>query len=140
MFKVYNTFSLLILASFAFSCSSEKGETSDSDDKSKKTKEAPKTLHASDWEPTDPKLVNGKAIYKQECAGCHDEGEEGAPILGKAAEWDKREAKGLETLLDHAINGFLGKDGEMPARGGTESLTDEEVTNAVNFILATSRK
>jgi len=42
-------------------------------------------------------------------------------------------------LLDHGINGFTGSDGEMPARGGTESLTDEEVTNAVKFMLATPK-
>ena len=33
----------------------------------------------------------------------------------------------------------MGEDGEMPARGGTETLSDEEVTSAVRFIIAFPR-
>ncbi|MGC6427226.1 MAG: c-type cytochrome [Akkermansiaceae bacterium] len=91
--------------------------------------------HPWDWEPTDAALVAGKAVYMAECSGCHNEGEEGAPALTKAKEWAERETKGMATLFDHAINGFDGYDGEMPARGGTPSLTDEEVKNAVTFMI-----
>ena len=98
-----------------------------------------KPEHPWDWIPSDPALLAGREIYQIECSGCHDEGEEGAPSLAKAEEWDKRSEQGLAVLLDHAINGFQGPDGEMPARGGTPSLTDEEVTNAVNYMLATPK-
>jgi len=102
-------------------------------------KEKPKKKHAYDWTPETPELVAGKKIYLQECASCHDEGEEGAPRLAKAKAWKEREAQGLDVLTNHAINGFTGDDGEMPARGGTPSLSDEEVINAVKFILATPK-
>ena len=95
--------------------------------------------HSDTWSPTDLILLAGQTIYQNECALCHDEGEEGAPRLSKKSQWTKREAKGLDTLIDHAINGFDGPDGEMPARGGTETLTDEEVTNAVKYMLAVPR-
>jgi len=109
----------------------------------KKPAEAPKEVkehhHHSDWTPEDPALVAGKAIYKMECSGCHDEGEENAPALGDKVKWEKRIAKGVDKLTENAIQGFIGSDGEMPARGGTESLTDEEVANAVKFIIETPR-
>ena len=91
--------------------------------------------HPWDWEPTDSALKAGKVVYLAECASCHNEGEEGAPALTKSKEWAKRKAKGIATLFDHAINGFDGIDGEMPARGSTPSLTDEEVKNAVSFMI-----
>ena len=87
--------------------------------------------------PADPSLAAGDKIYHNECAMCHEEGEEGAPRLSNAAEWKKRAAKGLPTLLDHAINGYQGSEGKMPPRGGTETLTDQEVTDAVNYMLST---
>jgi len=102
-------------------------------------KEVKKPHHPSDWTPEDPVLVKGKAIYKVECSGCHEEGDEGAPALGDLSQWEKRIAKGLDKLTENAINGFIGSDGEMPARGGTDSLTDEEVASAVKFIVNTPR-
>jgi len=101
--------------------------------------EKSKHHEASDWTPTDPALVNGKAIYKVECSGCHDEGEEGAPKLSSVTQWEERTSKGADKLIENAINGFIGPDGKMPARGGTDSLTDEEVANAVNFMIKTPR-
>ena len=106
--------------------------TEDSQDASSDEQEE----HSDTWSPTNPVLLAGQTIYQNECALCHDEGEEGAPRLSKKSQWEKREAKGHDTLIDHAINGFDGRDGEMPARGGTETLTDEEVTNAVKYMLA----
>ena len=81
----------------------------------------------------------GREIYLIECSGCHDEGEEGAPALTNAGEWSTRSEKELAVLLDHALNGWQGPDGKMPARGGTPTLTDQEVTNAVNYMLATPK-
>lgn len=121
-----------VFAAFVLSCKTSKETTTEPE------KEV-KPEHPWDWIPTDPTLLAGREIYQIECSGCHDEGEEGAPSLAKTSEWETRSAKGLAVLLDHAINGFQGPDGEMPARGGTPSLTDEEVTNAVNYMLATPK-
>ena len=120
---------------FLASCGEKKDSTTDNN-----IEEKPKPHHPWEWEPADPALVAGRQIYLAECSGCHNEGEEGAPSLLDHESWKKREAKGLATLLDHAINGYIGPDGEMPARGGTPSLTDQEVTNAVNYILAVEER
>ena len=123
----------LICLPLLISCKSSSEETAAEEEKDKKPE------HPWEWIPEDPALVAGREIYLSECSGCHDEGEEGAPALTKVEEWSTRSDKGLATLLDHAINGFQGPDGKMPARGGTPSLTDEEVTNAVNYMLATPK-
>ncbi len=96
--------------------------------------------HPSDWIPDDTQLAAGRSIYVVECSLCHDEGEEGAPSLSDGEQWNTRRTQGEAILIKHAIEGFIGKDGEMPARGGTDSLSDEEVTNAVRYMLeATGR-
>jgi len=80
----------------------------------------------------------GRLIYDQACALCHAQGVAGAPRLGSAGEWQTRFDKGLETLVDHAINGFQGEAGMMPARGGRADLADEQVRAAVRYMIAAS--
>lgn len=98
-------------------------------------KEPEKPKHPWDWEPEDPELVQGKKVYSRDCSFCHNEGEEGAPRLGSVKQWTERSAKGMDTLIDNAINGFVGDDGEMPPRGDSPNLTDEEVAAAVKFMV-----
>ena len=70
---------------------------------------------------------------------CHSSGMAGAPILGDKADWQERLASGMETVYDHAINGFQGAKGMMPAKGGQTQLSDEQVRNAVDFMVESSR-
>ena len=124
--------SLLLLAFPALSsCQGEAGESAAESAEKEKV-----ISHPWDWVPAEPALAAGREVYLAECSGCHDEGEEGAVALIDLKEWDLRRAKGREVLHDHAINGYQGVDGKMPARGGTPSLTDEEVKNAVNYMLS----
>ncbi len=76
-----------------------------------------------------PVARSGEAVYNAVCTACHASGVLGAPKLEKAA-WTERVAKGLEGLLDNAINGF----NQMPARGGDPSITDEEMKSAVLYM------
>ncbi len=75
--------------------------------------------------------MDGPAIYASSCASCHDAGIAGAPITGKADDWAGRLDTGIDTLVNHAINGFQGSKGVMPAKGGNVNLSDEEVKQAV---------
>lgn len=84
---------------------------------------------AVDGQPRD-----GKTIYSAVCATCHGTGLVGSPKLGDAGAWGPRIAKGKETLYNHAINGF----NAMPAKGGNTSLADEEVQNAVDYMISKS--
>ncbi len=80
----------------------------------------------------------GKTVYDGLCVNCH-----GIPAMasmipqtGDAAAWSARVEQGNDTLYDHAINGFVGEMGMMPARGSNPKLTDDEVKAAVDYILA----
>ncbi len=124
-----------VLCLFLISSCSEQTE-SDSGEASAPTVESKEPW---EWIPSDPLLVSGREVYMKECSLCHNEGEESSPSLKRKSEWDLRSAKGEETLISHAINGFRGDDGKMPARGGTETLTDDEVASAVRYMLATPK-
>jgi len=83
--------------------------------------------------------ARGQGIYMNFCAPCHAGGITGAPKVGDHAEWSERGAKGVDAVVENAINGYQGKSGVMPARGGNSLLTDEEVTSAVMYMLEQSR-
>lgn len=78
--------------------------------------------------------LDGQVIYDQLCGACHGSGAGGAPTLARA-EWSARLAKGRDTLLAHAIEGYQGEDGIMPPRGGNPALTDEQVAASVDWML-----
>ena len=79
--------------------------------------------------------VDGAAVYTASCGACHGAGVAGAPVLGDADDWTGRIEQGIETLVEHAINGYQGAMGVMPAKGGNPALSDEEVTAAVQYMV-----
>ncbi len=81
----------------------------------------------------------GKAVYDKACQACHNMGVAGAPKVGDVAGWADRIKQGMATLNDHAINGYQGANGVMPAKGGNMSLSDDEVKNAVAYMVESSQ-
>jgi cytochrome c5 len=79
--------------------------------------------------------LSGPQVYNAACLACHGAGIGGAPVLGDAAAWTDRIAQGIDVLKDHAINGFTGSAGFMPAKGGRVDLSDEEVAAAVDYMV-----
>ncbi len=79
--------------------------------------------------------LDGAEIFGQLCTGCHTSGAGGAPKMVKA-DWGARIAQGADTLHKHAIEGFQGNAGVMPARGGNPSLSDEQVIATVDWMVA----
>ena len=77
----------------------------------------------------------GKSVYGKTCAMCHAAGVAGAPKPGDKADWGPRIAQGKDTLYKHAIEGFTGAKGLMPAKGAAPNLTDAEVKAAVDFMV-----
>ncbi len=59
----------------------------------------------------------------------------GAPKLADKAAWAPRIAQGKDTLYKHAIGGYQGKAGVMPAKGGSQA-SDEEVKAAVDYMVS----
>ena len=86
--------------------------------------------------PEQLTLAAGQKIYESNCAGCHDSGVGGAPKLGDKKAWNGLLSRGKDFLLQHAIQGFEGKKGAMPPKGGNESLSDEEVKNATTYMIS----
>ena len=76
----------------------------------------------------------GKSVFNKTCALCHAAGVGGAPKPGDKADWGPRIAQGKETLYKHAMEGFTGAKGMMPARGGSPALTDDEMKAAVDYM------
>jgi cytochrome c5 len=81
----------------------------------------------------------GDRVYNEACLACHGAGIAGAPKYGDKAAWSARIAQGTAILHKHAIEGFQGKAGFMPAKGGRADLADKSVTNAVDYMVAGSK-
>ena len=78
---------------------------------------------------------SGKATYTTSCLVCHGSGVAGAPTISDKATWENRLKQGMNTVIKHAIEGFSGEKGVMPPKGGNASLTDEQVADAVHYML-----
>ena len=83
--------------------------------------------------------IAGKGVYDKACQTCHNAGIAGAPKTGDKSAWIDRIGQGMDALNNHAINGYQGADGVMPAKGGNMSLSDGDVMNAVAFMVESSR-
>ncbi|MCM2296618.1 c-type cytochrome [Rhodoferax sp.] len=83
--------------------------------------------------------VVGKKVYGSVCSLCHAANVAGAPKPGDKADWGPRIAQGNDVLYKHAIEGFTGAKGMMPAKGGGANLTVDEVKAAVDHMVSLSR-
>ena len=80
---------------------------------------------------------SGEDVYNAACMACHATGAAGAPVLGDAAAWADRIAKGTEALHSSGINGLPGTG--MIAKGGCMACSDEEVMAAVDYMVVGSQ-
>lgn len=80
----------------------------------------------------------GEGTYKKSCVMCHGTTALGAPMIGDKADWSARAAKGKDTLYKHALEGFSGEKGVMPARGGNPGLDDAAIKAAVDYMVGKS--
>ncbi|MYD43177.1 MAG: cytochrome c5 family protein [Gammaproteobacteria bacterium] len=74
----------------------------------------------------------GLQIYINYCASCHNAGVADAPKLGDKKQWSWRVEKGRSVLVQNTINGM---PPAMPKKGLCMSCTDEELANAVDYML-----
>jgi cytochrome c5 len=87
---------------------------------------------------TGERLAKGRSIRMGTCRNCHLLGVSGAPAVTDESAWTSRINKDTSTLYRSALHGIMGDDGKfrMPPRGGNSRLTDEEVRQAVDFMIA----
>lgn len=82
---------------------------------------------------------DGKKVFDGTCTACHTAGVAGAPKVGDKAAWGPRIGQGKDTLYKHALEGFTGKAGMMPAKGGNAGLADADVKAAVDYMVSQSK-
>jgi len=83
--------------------------------------------------------ADGAGTYNMACAACHATGAAGAPKSGDKADWGPRIKQGKATLYKHALKGYQGKKGFMPAKGGQTQLSDDVVKAAVDHMVSLSK-
>jgi len=81
----------------------------------------------------------GMDLFTQTCNACHGQGIAGAPKAGDAAAWGPRIAQGKPMLYKHALEGFQGKTGVMPPKGGRPDVPDDLVRQAVDHLIEIAR-
>ena len=77
----------------------------------------------------------GKSIYLKNCRMCHQYGMGNAPKTGDKKAWEALIVRGVDQLVESAIKGKR----RMPARGGNQNLTDDEVKAAVMYMVDQSK-
>ena len=81
----------------------------------------------------------GDQVFNSTCVACHGAGVAGAPKYGDKAAWGPRIAKGTDTLHQHALQGFQGSSGFMPAKGGRADLSDKSIIAAVDYMVSAAK-
>ncbi len=80
--------------------------------------------------------LTGPQVYNEICQLCHAApGVGGAPVLGDTTAWAPRLEQSAELMQDHVINGYTGEAGYMPPKGGRLDLSDEEILDALDYML-----
>jgi cytochrome c5 len=79
--------------------------------------------------------ANGKAVFESTCVACHGSGVAGAPKFGDKAAWAPRIKQGIDTLHQSALKG----KNAMPPKGGNPSLSDADVTAAVDYMVSQAK-
>lgn len=97
--------------------------------------EGPLVAEAAQPEPVETAMT-GPQVFNAACIVCHGTGIGGAPTLTDSDNWSPRIAQGLETLRTHAIDGYSGSAGFMPAKGARPDLSDQEVYDSIDYMLS----
>lgn len=79
--------------------------------------------------PEDAALAQ---LYGASCKQCHANPGAGAPLTGDATAWAPRLEKGMDTLLDHSINGFQA----MPPLGLCMQCSEQDFRALITFMSA----
>ena len=73
--------------------------------------------------------ADGKEVYNKSCAVCHAAL---SPKLGDKVAWEPRLKQGNDALVAAVVKG----KGTMPAKGGNASLSEADITAAVEYMVA----
>ena len=69
-------------------------------------------------------------IYETNCAVCHSMVGSGAPQSGTVSDWQERSGKGMDAMLNNAMDGFQA----MPAMGGCFDCDEDDFKLLITFM------
>lgn len=75
--------------------------------------------------------LGGAEVYDTYCATCHAGGVGGAPTFADVDAWAPRISKGMDALMVSTLKGI----GAMPAKGLCMSCSDNELADAVTYMV-----
>lgn len=78
---------------------------------------------------------SGQEVYQASCFACHGTGAAGAPKVGDAAAWGPRASKGIDGLMNSALNGL----NAMPPRGTCGNCSDDDLKAAIEYMVENSK-
>jgi len=74
---------------------------------------------------------SGAQLWETVCIGCHDTGMMDAPLAGSAEFKNRLDKKGLDKLVENAMNGL----DEMPPKGSCNDCSEAEIRAAIKYML-----
>jgi len=77
-----------------------------------------------------------RTVYELVCRSCHGPGAISHPELADKDTWQTRLNADPKLLLERVLNGY----GSMPAKGACDACTDDEISAALDHMLATQKK
>lgn len=116
---------ILLSAAMLSACGGDSTPTTGTSNTTAEVKEAPKLAL-----PEDAELAS---IYKRSCISCHVSGAANAPRTANVEDWAPRLEKGMDVLVDSAINGM----GGMPALGLCMDCNAEQLEGLIRFMSGT---
>jgi cytochrome c5 len=130
---------IFLLAAGSFILSSCGGNTKkENGNKTPEKKEVKQQVEKKVEKTFTANIENGKKVYNKVCVACHMTGVAGAPALKDKKRWEEIAQKSMKTLHNDAINGFTGKHGVMPPKGTCTDCSDQDLYDAVAYMLKTA--
>ena len=80
----------------------------------------------------------GEDLYTAKCNACHGAATAKmlkAPEIGNKADWAPRIAKGMDALMDTALNGSKVNPAMLP-KGGAADLSDAQIKTIVEYMVS----
>ena len=82
-------------------------------------------------------IKNGQMVFNKSCITCHLYGTAGAMQLTDKIAWEELISKNTkEEIFLNVFNGFTGKRGPMPKKGGCNNCSEEDIFDAIEYILS----
>ena len=86
--------------------------------------------HNPDSRSLQPNDANMAALYQRSCFACHATAASNAPLTGDAQAWAPRMAQGMDTLINHVVDGYKG----MPPMGLCMDCNSDDFEKLILFM------